>query len=847
MQSPVVRLRQWLVRLALVVLLGAVLMLLLLARDVRDEIQNLARASSANAQWSLSQPDMELLQLIQSAQSVRFGEGSTAEFRRRYDIFYSRIRLMEVMPFYPEDLDLPEIRGGIEAARAFLSRTEALFDGSDAALSEAAPNVLAAAEKLRPLLRDLTLRSLQQRTIRGDAQREALRVTLVRLISSSAALLLALLLVVLALVRMVRQAQLQNRRVRAAHARVRAIITASQDAILVVDTTGRIVDSNDAALQLFGLPAAELEDLPVSRFLGPEEGSSDPAALPRPGARLVRVRGRRGTGSSFPAECSLTAIESDAGPLRICFLRDISDRLATEAALVETRDRALAGEKAKDELLAVMSHEMRTPLNGILGTLELIDDELPPAQRRQYDRVIRKSAEQLLGHVNDVLEIARMDAFRTQLRCAPFDACALMRDIAHAQQGVAARDGNRLALDLRDDSLALVMGDGNRVHQVLLNLVSNALKFTRDGQITLKACRDTEGLAVFEVRDSGIGIAPEDMSRIFDEFVTLNTEYNRRTQGTGLGLAISRRLATLMDGRLEAESVPGLGSVFRLILPLPPAVQALAAPAAKIDSYQVRPLSVLVVEDNPINRFVVRSMLEADGHSVTEAETGYEALRLCGLESFDLILMDISMPGLDGVETTCRIRRAGGANATTPVVALTAHARPEDLRRFADSGIARSLTKPLRRQALRNLLRDYGPRTKAPARVPDLPAAPAKAAVALTARALIEEATAREMAAALGKDVYDGLRARFEAELNTGLELISSEPQPPGPEIASTAHKLAGAAAVFGLTALCEALVALEDLTRGGDSETGPDEVPTPLLRELGRLRTDSLRALHAL
>ena len=847
MRSPMMRARQWLVRLALVGLLVAVLMLLLLARDVRDEIQNLARASSANAQWSLSQPDMELLQLIQAGQSLRFGEGSTAEFRRRYDIFYSRIRLMEVMPFYPEDLDLPEIRGGIDAARAFLARTEPLFDGPDARLAGAVPDVLGAAEVLRPLLRDLTLRSLQQRTIRGDAQREALRVTLVRLIASSAALLLALMLVVVALVRMVRQAQLQNRRVRAAHARVRAIITASQDAILVIDTTGRIVDSNDAALSLFGLPAAELEDLPVSRFLGPEAGSSEVGALPRPGARLVRLRGRRGNGSSFPAECSLTAIDSDAGPLRICFLRDISDRLATEAALVETRDRALAGEKAKDELLAVMSHEMRTPLNGILGTLDLIEDDLPPAERRRYDRIIRKSAEQLLGHVNDVLEIARMDAFRTQLRCAPFDACALLRDIAHGQQGVAARDGNRLALDLRDDSLALVTGDGNRVHQVLLNLVSNALKFTRDGQITLKAFRDAEGSAVFEVRDSGIGIAPEDMSRIFDEFVTLNTDYNRKTQGTGLGLAISRRLATLMGGRLEAESAPGLGSVFRLILPLPPADPAPPAPEAQEDSYQVRPLSVLVVEDNPINRFVVRNMLEGDGHSVTEAETGHEALRISAQEAFDLILMDISMPGLDGVETTCRIRSAGGVNATTPVVALTAHARPEDLRRFADSGIARSLTKPLRRQALRQLLRDYGPRVKALPAQGKPPTPPGKAARLPVSSSLIDEATAREMAGALGKDVYEGLRARFEAELNTGLELISSEPQPPGPEIASTAHKLAGAAAVFGLSALREALVAIEDLARGEDSGAEASELPTPLLRELGRLRQDSLRALHAL
>ncbi|MFC0280914.1 ATP-binding protein [Falsigemmobacter intermedius] len=830
MSARILRLRRWLARLALLGLLGAVLVLLLLGRDVRDEIQNLARASSANAQWSLSQPDMELLQLIQAAQSLRIGDGSTADLRRRYDIFYSRIRLMEVMPFYPEDLDLPEIRGGIEAARAFLSRTEALFDGTDAALTAAVPDILAAAEQLRPRLRDLTLRSLQQRTIRGDAQRETLRVTLVRLISSSAALLLAVMLVVLALVRMVRQAQLQNRQVRAAHARVRAIITASQDAILVLDAAGRIVDSNDAALVLFGLPAEALEGLPVSRFLGPEEGSSDAGPLPEPGARLVRVRGRRGTGEGFPAECSLTAIESDTGPLRICFLRDISDRLAAEAALVETRDRALAGEKAKDELLAVMSHEMRTPLNGILGTLDLIDDDLPAAQRRQYDRIIRSSAEQLLRHVNDVLEIARMDAFRTQLRCAPFDACALMRDIAHAQQGVAAREGNRLALDLRDDSLARVTGDGNRVHQVLLNLVSNALKFTRDGQITLKAFRNAEGDAVFEVRDSGIGIAPEDMSRIFEEFVTLNTDYNRKAQGTGLGLAISRRLATLMGGRLEAESAPGLGSVFRLILPLPPAEPHLPAPALPQDRYDVRPLSVLVVEDNPINRFVVRSMLAADGHSVTEAETGHEALGLCAQEGFDLILMDISMPGLDGVETTCRIREAEGPNATTPVVALTAHARPEDLRRFADSGIARSLTKPLRRQALRELLRDYGPR-QTPTVTDDQPA-----------RVLIDDATVREMAGALGRDVYTSLKARFEAELTEGLRLLTSQPQRTGAEMAATAHKLAGAAAVFGLSALRAELVALEDL-----ASTDEAGVPDTTLRNIGRLAAQSLQALAAL
>lgn len=776
---------------------AALVTLLMLADAVREHILGLDRASSANAQWSMSQPDIELMQMLLAGHKFSRGKGTLDDFRRRYDIFYSRVLLMDTTPYFSASATVPEFAEGISNALRFIRVTEPVLDGPDSGLIRALPGVMAAAEQLQPVLRDLSLRGLQDRGEDSDQRRKRLRDTLTQLMVASATLMGVVLLAILALVLMVRRARRHSARVDQANIRVRAIISASQDAILVLDSAGRIIDTNAAAARIFDTPQSRLEGMRLRDVL-PDWPQTSP---PPPGATSPqeRVSGRRRDGSVFPAEGTLTTILDEGLSLRICFVRDISDRLAAEEALVTARDQALAGEKAKADVLAVMSHEMRTPLNGILGTLDLIDLEQDALVRASYGRVVRTSAEQLLVHVNGVLDIARMDALRMEIRDDIFDAGALVEAIVTEQAGVALRNGNVLRAGPRDASLAWVCGDPARLHQVLLNLVSNAVKFTRDGQISLQALRRPDGLAVFEVRDSGIGIPPEDLERIFDEFVTLNTAYDRDSHGTGLGLAISRRMVVLMGGRLEVESQPGEGSLFRVILPLP-VPEDIARPADRPeipltdDAPDIAPLAILVVEDNAINRFVVRNILQSDNHSVTEAHNGAEALELAETRRFDLILMDISMPGLDGLETTRRIRQASGPNQHTPVVALTAHAHPTDLKRFSEGGIARTLTKPLRRQALRDLLSDYAPQSEPSAESFDAD-------------------TARELRGALGPEGFAALHARFEEEMVAGLARLNTRREA-DEDTAALAHQLAGSAALFGLQGLHRALNQLEDHCR---------------------------------
>jgi signal transduction histidine kinase len=254
----------------------------------------------------------------------------------------------------------------------------------------------------------------------------------------------------------------------------------------------------------------------------------------------------------------------------VSFLRDISRRVAAEQALIKARDDAVAGEKAKADFIAVMSHEMRTPLNGMLGTLELFDfDEYSP-KTREYLDIIKASGKLLLHHVDNVLDISRAEAGKVELSERVFSVPALVRELVESQRGVSEHRGNSLSkmIDLIGGDYAI--GDPMRVRQILLNLIGNAIKFTRNGSIIVEARRlPNEDMVEFRVTDTGIGIPVHDRERIFDDFVTLDATFSRAVGGTGLGLAIVRRLVKAMGGTIGLESSEGYGSSFWVRLPMP--------------------------------------------------------------------------------------------------------------------------------------------------------------------------------------------------------------------------------------------------------------------------------------
>jgi signal transduction histidine kinase len=391
-----------------------------------------------------------------------------------------------------------------------------------------------------------------------------------------------------------------------------------------------------------------------------------------------------------------------------------------QADLRVARDAALAGERAKASFVAVMSHEMRTPLNGIIASLEILRDEVTAPGHAQFVGLAHASALQLMHQINDVLDISRIEAGRAEVAVAPFDLPGFLDEVTATLRPLAGARGNLLDLRADADLPGLVTGDSFRLRQILQNFLSNAIKFTENGTVTLGAravgeAGASDPVIEFEVIDTGRGIPAEDLGRVFEDFVMLDPTYSREVGGSGLGLSICRRLAAAMDGTIGVESTPGAGSRFWVRLPLP---RAEAAPQAQPQAersasspvpWPARPASyarglrLLVVDDNAVNRTVVARMLEQEGHAAALADSGRAAVALAWAQRFDAILMDISMPEMDGVAAAGLIR-AGGASAAVPIFALTAHAMPEELARFAAAGLETTLLKPVRRPALRAAL-----------------------------------------------------------------------------------------------------------------------------------------------
>ena len=439
-------------------------------------------------------------------------------------------------------------------------------------------------------------------------------------------------------------------------------------------------------------------------------------------------------------------------------------------------------------MLATMSHEMRTPLNGILGTLQLLEQTEMDARQRGYAGMMETSGRMLLHHVNTVLDISRSDAGMVRAVPAVFDPAQTLRDVVDALSAQAAARGNVLALRPGGEPPGPSLGDSDLLGQVVANLLGNAIKFTEDGRIDIE-CERLPGGDMVEIRvaDTGIGIEEDQQGRIFEDFVTLDPSYSRTVEGTGLGLGIVRRLVAVMQGEVGVESEPGEGSVFWVRLPLPSAGgEVVAAPGRMPDQpSRDRGLTVLMVEDNEINRIVARGMLDTLGCEVAEAHDGEAGVTMAAARPFDLILMDISMPRLDGVSATRAIREGDGPNARTPIIALTAHALPVDRQRFHEAGMTDVLVKPLMRDDLARALTRSRP----------------DAAVIIEAR---EDAP-----------LPDDLSARATTELQEGLQsliarLDAGATSALGPEI----HRLIGTASVIGRTDLVDLLRAAEAAAR---------------------------------
>jgi signal transduction histidine kinase/ActR/RegA family two-component response regulator len=368
--------------------------------------------------------------------------------------------------------------------------------------------------------------------------------------------------------------------------------------------------------------------------------------------------------------------------------------------LAERMEAVQGASQAKTEFLARMSHEIRTPMNGIMGFADLLlDSPLSDGQRR-HASLLRGAASSLLVILNDILDLSKIEAGRLELESIPLSPAAVADGALSIVRQQAVAKGLGVSLALAPDIPPWIAGDPTRLRQILLNLLSNAVKFTQAGEIGLAVTRTPDGTLRFAVRDTGIGIAPDLQALLFRDFSQIDQTITRRFGGTGLGLSICKRLVEAMGGTVGVESSEGRGSTFWLAIPLQEVAPPVIAPPSVSLEQRGRPGRILVAEDMEINQILITELLEVEGHSVAIVANGREAIDAVREHTFDLVLMDMEMPLMGGIEAARAIRRLDAPASDIPIVALTANALPEQEAACRAAGMNDYLSKPIDRADL---------------------------------------------------------------------------------------------------------------------------------------------------
>lgn len=517
--------------------------------------------------------------------------------------------------------------------------------------------------------------------------------------------------------------------------RLRTVVDSTRDAMICINQDGLITIFNPAAEAMFGQSRQKMIGQPLDPLLPVDRRDQhrhDVACFFAAGGpdagigNILELTARRGDGTEFPIELSLAAGRVEGEQFAIAVVRDISERRRAQKALLSAKEMAEVANRAKSAFLASISHEMRTPLNGILGATDLLQTGTDQDEQKELIGVISSLGESLLNLVNDVLDFEKLQSGKLALEKVDFDLHAMVADAVRSMGPQARKRDLEIQAHLSPAVPNRVHGDPARVRQVITILLDNALKFTHIGKVTVAVEPDPgapggDPNLLFSVTDTGIGIPEGKQKHLFEPFAQADASTTRRYGGTGLGLAIARQVTEALNGRISFESEENVGSTFRIHLPLPPAAVDAVVPLKAAGPPSVprkdsrdpldadaMPARVLLVEDLPEIRRVMRQLLHNQGCSVVEvAEDGAMALAMLKERHYDLVLMDCMMPVMDGYQATREIRAWEGKDRHTPVIALTARAMPGDREECLSAGMDDYLAKPVSSQTLRAVLRRW--------------------------------------------------------------------------------------------------------------------------------------------